>query len=212
MKEILNDTKYGEVKNVLIEKEFNGWNCSNKKSKTVKENFQNPPQRDENESKEIDPIKQENLQDLSGGALETPVKEKPQVSGNPVIKSNHNLKCSDLTSKKNTQLANQMKSIINHENPTEKKFTHRRTASEGASKKVYDSNFHVFVESEKTKLQKLNESGKFYFYGEKRDALFESAKKKAEEKEKYVDNLIQGYNFSSDFKKKATDYLNRLDE
>ena len=217
MKEILNNTKYGEIKNSLIEKknlnEFSGWKNVSKKMQIEKENISQSTHKNyASVTNEVVTIKNENLPDAKNMVLETPVKEKPQESVNPTIKTNHNLKSSDLTSKKTTQLPNQLKSILFHQNLADKKITHRRTASEGASKNIYDSNFHLFLESEKTKLQRINESGKFYFYGEKRDSLFESAKKKAEEKEKYLGNLIQGYNFSSDFKNKVTDYLNRLDE
>jgi len=217
MKEILNNTKYGEIKNSLIEKknvnEFSGWKNVCKKLPTEKENISESTHKNEaSVIKEIVTIKNENLPEAKNVVFETPVKEKPQESVNPTIKTNHYLKSSDLTSKKMTQLTNQLKSIIFPQNLADKIVTHRRTASEGASKNIYDSNFHLFLESEKTKLQTLNGSGKFYFYGEKRDALFESAKKKAEEKEKNLENLIKGYNFSSDFKKKVTDYLNRLDK
>jgi hypothetical protein len=217
MKEILNNTKYGEIKNALIEKkdvnEFSGWKNVSKKLRIEKENISDTTKKIEAAvTKEIVTIKIENLPETKNVALVTPVKEKPQESVIPTIKTNHNLKSSDLTSKKMTQLQNQLKSIIFNQNSADKKITHRRTASEGASKNTYDYNFHLFLESEKTKLQKLNQSGKFYFYGEKRDAHFESAMKKAEEREKYVGNLIEGYNFSSDFKKKVTDYVNRLDE
>jgi hypothetical protein len=124
----------------------------------------------------------------------------------------HGKKSSDVTTKYN--VPNQMKSLLFYDE-TAKKINHRRTASEGMSKNFYqnrDDLQYIGNDEEKKKLQELVQSKKFYFYGEKRDALVETAKMKSEKKEKYVDSLIEGYNFSSDFKKNVTHYLNRLDE
>lgn len=124
----------------------------------------------------------------------------------------HGKKPSDVTTKH--KLPNQMKSLIFYDESA-KKINHRRTSSEGMSRKfnLYPNDPHYIGNDElKKKLQEANQSQKFYFYGEKRDALVESAKQKSEKKEKYVESLIEGYNFSSDFKKNVTHYLNRIDK